>query len=124
MSVTALQSLSFGMLSVGTAGGTVTIDQYGGRTVSGQVFPLGSATSPATFEIDVEPGTPISLATGYDAILSAGNGHDLILHIESNIFVATGMSRTLLSVGGTLIIGAATPPGDYIGNFYITFVQE
>ena len=124
MSVSSVQSLNFGTISVGNDGGTVTIDQFGGRTASGQVFPLGSATSPATFYIDVEPGTPISLATTFDTSLSDGNGHSITLHIEDNIFIATGVQKTLLSIGGTLTIGAATPPGNYVGSFFITFVQE
>jgi hypothetical protein len=124
MSVISLQSLSFGTISVGSGGGTITIDQFGGRIASGDLLPLGSTTSPATFEINVEPGTPISLASGFPAVLSAGNGHDLSLQIHDNIFVATGAERTILSLGGTLTIGPATPAGFYSGVFYITFVQE
>ena len=124
MSISALQGLNFGVFSAGSTGGTITIDQYGGRTVTGDIIALGSITSPATFDIDVEPGTPISLATTSDALLTAGNGHTLSLHIQDNIFVATGATRTLLSLGGTLTVGPATPPGNYSGVFYITFVQE
>jgi hypothetical protein len=124
MSIGTVQGLDFGVFSAGDGGGTITIDQRGGRTTTGDIIALSSITSPAVFDVDVEPGTPISLATGYDAILSAGNGHDLTLHIESNIFVATGLQRTLVNIGGTLLIGPATPAGNYTGVFYITFVQE
>lgn len=124
MSVMPLQNLNFGTFCVGSSGGNVTLDQRGGRVVTGDIILLSSLTSPATFDINVEPGTPISLAVGFDAVLTDGNGHNITLQIEHNIFVATGAQRTLVSIGGTLLIGPATPPGSYVGSFFITFVQE
>jgi hypothetical protein len=126
MSVSSLQSLSFGTFTSGI-GGTVTIDAWGVRTVSG-VIALGSITyCPAVFLIDGEPGTLVRWI-GSDATLTNGTGGIMTLHIDNsqNAYVAALSSSgdIRISIGGTLSVGALTPPGNYTGTFSITFIQE
>ena len=128
MAVSTLQNLSFGTFSLGSAGGDVTIDVWGGRTVTGEIIGIGSMNyCPAIFQIDAEPGTMLTWI-GSDVTLSGSNGGSMNLHIQNsqNAYIAsvsmTGEIR--ISIGGTLTVPASTPPGTYTGSFAITFIQE
>jgi hypothetical protein len=126
MSVSALQNLSFGTFTSGL-GGTVTIDSWGFRSVSG-VIALGSITyCPAVFLVDGEPGTLVRWI-GSDVVLSNGTGGTMGLHVDNslNAYVSALSSSgdIRISIGGTLTVGASTPAGNYYGTFSITFIQE
>ena len=131
MSVSALQGLNFGVFSPGT-GGTVTIDTWGVRTVSPGIISIGSISyCPAVFEIDAEPGTLVRWMGTENNVLTNGSGGSMTLSIpsSSNSAVSTVRSygtldRIRISIGGTLTVGATTPPGNYTGEFFISFYQE
>lgn len=124
LTLSAIQGLNFGVFSVGRSGGTITIDSRGGRTVTGDILPLASMTNPACFEVDVEPGTVLNLVRNNNSILNNGTGGTLSLKIEPSPYVANGMTRTYLYVGGTLTAPPSAQKGMYSGEFYVTFIQE
>lgn len=129
-----LQGLMFGAFYQGQAGGTIKVDAYGSRSVTGDIIQmnLGKPFSPAIFDVDANPGTLVNILNGPDVILTGSNGGTIKLHLEESDkgspFIATAIppSFTELRIGGTLIIGppAANPPGEYSGTFSVIFNNE
>lgn len=128
------QGLIFGAFFQGISGGTVIIYPDGSRTVTGSIVQanLGYPFSPAIFEVDANPGTLISILNGPDVTLTGSNGGFLQLHVGASStgspFITTAVPpvRTLVRIGGTLIVGSplANPAGSYSGSFSVTFIQE
>lgn len=128
------QGLIFGAFFQGLSGGTVIIYPDGSRTVTGSIVQanLGFPFSPAIFEVDANPGTLITIMNGPDVTLTGSNGGFLQLHVGASStgspFIATAVppARTLVRIGGTLIVGSplANPAGSYSGSFLVTFIQE
>lgn len=134
MQVSTFQHLSFGAFINGNSGGTVTVDPGGSRSVTGDIIPvfLSQQYHPAIFEVEANAGVVINIVNGADILLSGSNGGTLLLHIGSSLplspFINTTKPpfKTQIMVGGTLTIGnsLANPPGNYTGDFFITFIQE
>jgi hypothetical protein len=134
ITVSVMQSLTFGAFTQGAAGGTVSVSSVGVRSSSGDVvlLNLGYSFSAARYDVLANPGTVISLLNGPDAILPGSNGGSLTLHIGSSNpiwpFVTTAIPPAVstFTVGGTLTVGApgSNPAGNYSGSFNITFIQE
>lgn len=134
MQLSTYQHLSFGAFINGNNGGTVTVDAGGNRSVTGDIIPvfLGVQYHPAIFEVEANPGVVISILNGPDVVLSGSNGGSIILHLEGSLplspFINTTRPpfRTQVMIGGTITVGnsLANPPGDYTGQFFVTFVQE
>lgn len=129
-----IQNINFGAFSHGNTGGTLVISSDGTRTATGDVVPLNLGVSyyNAIFEIEAPPGAMISILNGPDATLTGSNGGSMSLHI-GNSYPASPFSntnappsRTQVSIGGTLTVGASgtAPPGNYTGTIYITFNHE
>lgn len=134
MQLSTYQHLSFGAFINGNNGGTVTVDAGGSRSVTGDIIPvfLGVQYHPAIFEVEANPGVVISILNGPDVVLSGSNGGSIILHLNGSLplspFINTTRPpfRTQVMIGGTITVGnsLANPPGDYTGQFFVTFVQE
>jgi len=134
VSVYYTQSLSFGALSLGTSGGSITVYPSGIRSSTGGVIPVGMGYPfyPAIFNLSGNPGTVIHPLLGLDAVLTGSNGGSLTLHLENIdpgdpiILNTTYPGQMPVKVGGTLYIGifSANPPGVYSGTFSIMFIQE
>ena len=132
--VFTVKDINFGAFTQGISGGTVIVYPNGFRSTTGDVqqLNLGYQFYPAIFELEVLPGTVISIMFGANAILTGSNGGTLIMHVggsdPQSPFVTTinPPARTQVRVGGTLIIGNpnANPPGSYSGLFTVTFNQE
>lgn len=129
------QPLSFGAFTPGLNGGTLTVYPDGSpRSTTGDVvaFGLGYVSTPAMFYIRANPGTVISLLNSPPVTLTNGGSGTLSLQIVGTLplmpFVTSvpWQMQTTLLVGGTLTIGdiVANPPGNYIGTFSITIIQE
>lgn len=132
--VIAHQSLRFGAF-INVNGGTVTIGSDGIRTVAGDIIPVfqGMQFHPAIFEVEANPGVLLTVNPGPNINLSGSNGGSLTLTIDGNTsppspFVNTleRPFRTQVMVGGTLTVGTmlASPPGEYTGTFFVTFIQQ
>lgn len=134
MQVSHYQDINFGAFVQEPSGGTVIVYPNGFRSTTGNILlvNLGYMVYPAIFEIEVLPGTVISLAFGPDATLTGSNGGTLTMHIGGSdpqspfVTTANPPSRTQVRVGGTLIVGnpGGNPPGAYSGTFSVTFNQE
>lgn len=134
MKVSTYQHLSFGAFINASSGGTVTIDAGGSRSVTGDIIPVfqGMQYHPAIFEVEANPGVLITAMAGPQVNLTGSNGGSLILTIGTMLplspFVNTTERpfRTQIMVGGTLLVGStlASPPGEYTGEFFITFIQQ
>ena len=126
--------LRFGAFFQSTSGGTVIISASGLRTFTGSVVGagLGVAYGAATFDIDADPGTLISILNGPDATLYGSSGGTMTLHIGASYptspFITTTVppTQTAVKIGGTLTVGSpvANPSGTYTGSFLVTFIQE
>ena len=126
--------LNFGSFTGGQSGGTVTVDDLGTRTATGEVFllNLGDPPSSAIFDLKANPGTLITITTNGDYFLDGNNGGEVRLVIDSfstgQTFITTAVPPLMneIFVGGTLHIGNETqsPPGYYTGSFSLTFNYE
>lgn len=129
-----LQGLFFGAVFRGPTGGSIIVFPDGSRSVTGdlQKANTGTPVSPAIFEIEANLGTIINIVNGPDVILNGSNGGTARLVVgESNlgssfITAVTPPLRTILRIGGTLVVGGPliTPSGVYNGFFSVTFVQQ
>jgi hypothetical protein len=134
MQVSTYQHLSFGAFINGSNGGTVTIDPQGNRSVTGDIIPvfLGNQYHPAIFEVEANAGVVISIINGPDITLSGSNGGSILLQLGTSLPLSPFINstrppfRTQIMIGGTITVGntLANPPGDYTGQFFVTFIQE
>lgn len=124
ISIVKATNLSFGNIAAGTAAGTVVMAPAGTRTVTGTngpTLPASTGTvSAATFNITGLVGMTFSITLPASAItLSNGTpANDMTLNtFTSTPTVAAGGTLTggtaLLSVGGTLSVGANQAAGTY-----------
>ncbi len=128
VTITLEQGIKFGSFYHGSAGGTVTVDENGVRSASGDVYLLDYEASPAVFTITAIPGTTISLLAPPESVLS-GAGGTMTMNLGQTDpplpFVATS-EQTQVRIGGTLTVGnsLANPAGEYSGSFLVIFNQE
>jgi hypothetical protein len=133
------QGILFGTFAHGESGGTITVTHEGARTATGSVILIsqGSFASPAVFLVEGIKGTLITISPILDATLNGGSpaGHLTLKFDTPNIAASSGSpfilpydspSQMEIRIGGTLIVGnsGANPPGNYSGNFYVTFNQQ
>jgi hypothetical protein len=93
---------------------------------------LGYSFSPALFEVEGMPGTLVTILNGPNVTLTGSNGGTMTLQVGTSsptspfIITTTAPSRTVVNVGGTLIVGApgSNPAGTYSGTFNITFIEQ
>ena len=136
ISVNSTQSIQFGTFALtGGAGGTVSVGWDGSRTATGNIALLAMApmAQPAIFEIKLCQGRNVSITYPPTTTLTGDGGGNLTLEIgptekgSNGAFFPTNNNCnfiTILRVGGKLHIPVAAIPGNYTGNFYITFNQE
>lgn len=127
------QGLSFGSFYTGGTGGTVMVSPTGVRTSTGSVVLVGGMTQAAMFIVELLPGRLVNIMLGSDVTLNrVGGGGSMIMSIgptdKGTSFVTSGGHpfRNPVMVGGTLFVGnnSSNPPGNYEGNFSVTFIQE
>ncbi|HCT69799.1 hypothetical protein SDC9_08875 [bioreactor metagenome] len=134
MKVSTYQHLNFGAFINGSGGGTITIEPGGSRNITGDIIPVyhGYQYHPAIFEVEANAGVVISILNGPAITLTGNNGGSMLLQLGQSLPVSPFVNsthppfKTQIMVGGTLMVGnfLANPPGDYTGQFFITFIQE
>ncbi len=136
ITVNSTQSLQFGTFALTAgAGGTVSVGWDGSRIATGNVALIAMApmAQPAIFEIKLCQGRNVSINYAPTTILTGDNGGTIVLDIgptekgSSGAFFPTNNNCnfiTILRVGGKLHIPVGAIPGNYTGNFLITFNQE
>ncbi|HOU02566.1 MAG TPA: DUF4402 domain-containing protein [Bacteroidales bacterium] len=128
-------NLGFGAFYHGPAGGTVIVDESGGRTTGGGdivLLGLGYPVSAAHFNIYSNPGTLINILSIPDFNLTSGANSMKVEIGDSNPdlpFVNNNPYSvpTELTIGAVLNVGNPTPnppPGNYNGTFEVTLVME
>jgi hypothetical protein len=134
ITVIQISDLSFGAFYQGT-GGTVSVDNAGVRTRTGDIvlLGLGYTVTSAVFRITGRPGTMVNITFGPDSHLDGSNGGYLELHIDPNIsppspLILMGSDPVTLDlhVGGTITVGSSLTDkrGSYTGTYTIIFNQN
>jgi len=126
-SLASTGGLSFGAFVAGT-GGAVAVTTSGGRSKTGGVMlvPQGVASAAAQFTVSGVPTFTyaITLPANNTVVLSDGKSHSMAVNGFISYPGATGTlsisSTQSLSVGATLAVGNAQPPGSYSGEFPVT----
>lgn len=131
VTLTATQSLNFGVICLTGSAGTVTVASDGSRTSTGDLILLSitPVAQPAILEIEYCPGGSVSLTFDATTILTNSKGGELTLDlgptekgISGTIFTTVSDCNiiTPVNMGGTLHIPATAPTGTYIGSFAVT----
>ncbi len=124
LSLVAGGDLVFGRFVAGT-GGTLTVAPNGSATAAGAVFiPASSVASAASFAVSGEPDFIYVLTLPSDGQVSlTGSAGAMVLNGFSSSIGALGQLNSAgtqsLSIGATLIVAGAQPPGAYAGSFSI-----
>ena len=128
-----IQGLSFGNFYAGTTGGTVEVDYNGLRNASGVVL-AGGFSHQAIFIVELLPGRIVNISYVQTALLyRIGGGGSMTMALgptdrgnSGTSFITSGGQpfHNPVNVGGILTVDNNTPPGDYVGQFFITFNQE
>ena len=116
----ALIKLNFGDFSVGTVGGTVTIDQAGGRTAGADIslLTVGATTTPSQgqFNVTGDANRAITVSvnfTGANLQDGLGNSMGLAANAADVYPAALAAGAATVSVGGVLTVRASQVPGAY-----------
>ena len=132
LSVSNVRSLAFGTFAAGS-GGTITVAPDGQRSKTGDVtlLPIGNATSAAFVISDSDRANAtrtysINLPKEGEIFLSNGPTSMEVTHFSSE---PAGQGRLTagsqtLTVGATLKVLPALPPGDYAGTFSVTVIYQ
>ncbi|MDB5868997.1 MAG: hypothetical protein JWP96_1329 [Polaromonas sp.] len=126
-SLASTGSLSFGTFVAGT-GGAIVVSTSGGRSKTDSVMLItqGGASAAAQFTVSGTANATyaITLPANDTVLLSDGNSHSMAVNSFVSYPGATGTlsigGTQSLSVGATLTVGNAQPPGSYIGAFSVT----
>lgn len=133
---TEIQSLNFGLIVPGAAGGTVTISDNGAVSVTGSITHLGGATNAQVLmnscvgpgrnarRIRLVPG-PLS-GPGPDVVMTqltcTSPGRPTRVNRCRNFSGTAG--NDILLIGGTITVPAGQTPGVYTGTFDITGINN
>ncbi len=126
-SLSCVQSLQFGSVSVCASAGTVTISPTSGRSVTGclqDAGPAAAATCVVTGQLFPQKAMNVSVTAATDTI---NNGGTKVMDVKSFKLANSGSSITgnpitvtafitTLNVGAVLHVGANQTPGYYSGT--------
>lgn len=132
--ITQTMDLRFGAFYQGAGGGTVTVDELGTRSYSGNIVLLilgGYTFNAAHFNVNSNAGTVINIMSIPDFQLT-WSGNTMNVHIEDTNPLLPFINSnpysvpTELTIGATLSVGdpGTNPPGNYSGTFNVTLVIE
>ena len=118
--------LSFGSFVAG-AGGSIAVTTSGGRSKTGSVFLLsqGGISTAAQFTVSGTAGATYAITLPADGTVALSSGSNTMavnsfVSFPSAMGTLSGGGTQLLSVGATLTVGNAQPPGSYAGSFSVT----
>jgi hypothetical protein len=129
IAVSSTANLSFGKFAPG-AGGSVTINTAGSRTVSGVIASGGTPTA-ATFDITGEPSATYAIDTSATTANLNSGANTMALALISDFTgggatsgtqatgTLDGTGKQTLHVGGVLTVSASQPNGSYSGTISV-----
>ncbi|MEW6046950.1 MAG: DUF4402 domain-containing protein [Bacillota bacterium] len=129
LTITKSTDLSFGVVSVGTTGGTVVVDTAGARTTTGDVVAEGGTVSAASFSLTGEPSKTYTVTLPTSASITYTDAAGTVYSMTVDTFTSSSASGTYtldasgndtLYVGATLNVAGSQQKGDYSGTFDVT----
>lgn len=130
LSLTVETGLDFGTFTKANgAEGTVTVAAGGGRTfshASDMQIPGETASSPATFTVDLDTGEfySLTLAVEEQPKLDGGTTEEMVLSDLTSTISADDNQSTSFGVGGKLTIPQTQTPGTYSGKIKVTVAYQ
>lgn len=120
MSMANLRGMSFGAISASSTAGAVTIQPDGTVVASGGVTVGDSGTAgAASFRLSGEPSAAFTVQLPATVVLTDPSGNTMTVNTFQSDPSVTGQlagdGSLVLSIGGSLQVGASQPPGDYSG---------
>jgi hypothetical protein len=120
LSVSTTTGLAFGSMTSGPLGGTVVVNANGVRFATGGVnLSTASVTSPALITIIGKPNATYAVTLPATVQLSDGTGNSMtvgnFISTPSGTGQLDGTGQQVLSIGGTLTVGANQSFGSYRG---------
>jgi len=120
LSVSTTAGLAFGGMTSGPLGGTVVVNANGVRFATGGVnLNTASVTSPALITIIGKPNATFAVALPATVQLSDGGGNTMTVGNFMSVPSGTGQldssGQQVVSIGGTLTVGANQVFGSYRG---------
>lgn len=120
--LTLIDELDLGLIAVGAAGGTVTLDEASGtRTCSAALTCVGGSTLGSFQVTNASDGLTVDLTVDATTTLTgAGAPMSLALAPSANSIVFDAANLETVFVGGVLTVGASQTAGVYSGNYNVT----
>lgn len=120
--LTLIDELDLGLIAVGAAGGTVTLDETSGtRTCSAALTCVGGSTLGSFQVTNASDGLTVDLTVDATTTLTgAGAPMSLALAPSANSIVFDAANLETVFVGGVLTVGASQTAGVYSGNYNVT----
>lgn len=132
--------MNFGAFLIDPAGGKISMDYNGLRTVlyGATLFNSGEPPAAALFDVYANPGTILNIMHDTSYELRGDNGGTITLELDSysvngnEVLNRSFITETISTIPNSVFIGGTlttknsdgTPPGNYSGTILITFVQE
>ncbi len=123
LSIAEGNGMDFGDVSVGTAGGTVTLEILGGRTATGDAEAVtGGTEALGVYNVTGSGTKAYSISFPASAVISSGGNTmtvNAFTHSAGPTPALSGGAATF-NVGATLLIGPSQAPGAYSGTYSLT----
>lgn len=124
--ITSAGVLDFGRIASTTTAGDVIVTPANARTIpSDMVVPGNTVTTVPTFTVTKETGITYGVVTASEALKLADSEATItIKDIKTSLEADSGQTAETFTVGGTLVIGAEQPVGEYLGKVSVTVSYE
>jgi len=127
LTIQKLQDLDFGSIGVGVGGGSMRVRPDGAVVTTGDLVMQGGDASPAEFQVAGYGSLTYNVSMPSQIDVSDNGGNTMTV----NRFAASngGTGRLVggvdtFTVGATLRVNPAQPPGEYEGTFDVTVAYQ
>lgn len=120
VTITAGNKLDFGVVAVGTTGGTVAIPNSADTRTCAAALTCVGTVSRGSFTVNATSGYTVALTVPATVSLTSGaNTMSATLSPSATTLAFTGSAQTLF-VGGTLTVAGSQAAGTYTGTYNVT----
>ncbi len=131
LTITAVNNLDFGELSVGATGGDAVVSSAGVLSVTGDVAGVGGTPNQGTFDLAGDGTRAFQVSAPASVTISSG-GNNMTVDDFTLDAGAAGVALTgnlvagafTGNLGGTLTVGASQAPGTYTGTVTLTAIYN